>query len=68
VLGLTLARLEDPRLVVVDDADADLSTGERADLWHRMRRLARSGVAVVAACREADPRVPDRTVTLEAYR
>jgi ABC-2 type transport system ATP-binding protein len=65
-LGLILARLERPALIVVDDADADLSTSERADLWARLRELADGGIAVVAACREADPRVPDRIVTLEA--
>jgi ABC-2 type transport system ATP-binding protein len=68
VLGLILARLERPALIVVDDADADLSTSERADLWARLRELADGGIAVVAACREADPRVPDRVVTLEANR
>jgi ABC-2 type transport system ATP-binding protein len=68
VLGLILARLERPDLIVVDDADADLSTAERADLWARLRELADGGIAVVAACREADPQVPDRIVTLEAHR
>jgi ABC-2 type transport system ATP-binding protein len=61
-LGLVLARVERPRLVVVDDADADLSAAERADLWAALRELAGEGVAVVAACREVDPAVPDRIV------
>jgi ABC-2 type transport system ATP-binding protein len=65
VLGIALARIENPRLVVVDDADANLSAVERADLWARLRTLAESGVAVVASCRETDPWVPDRIVTLE---
>jgi ABC-2 type transport system ATP-binding protein len=68
LLGLVLARLEGPRLIVVDDADADLSTAERADLWRRLRRLADEGIAVVASCREIDPQLPDRTVTLEGNR
>jgi ABC-2 type transport system ATP-binding protein len=68
VLGLVLARLERPGLVVVDDADADLSAAERTDLWIRLRALADSGVAVVATCRETDPSVPDRVVMLEANR
>ena len=34
----------------------------------RLRELADGGIAVVAACREVDPRVPDRIVTLEANR
>jgi ABC-2 type transport system ATP-binding protein len=68
LLGLTLAQIEEPRLVVVDDADADLSTAERADLWVRLRRITDDGVAVVASCRETDPSVPDRIVSLEANR
>ena len=68
VLGLIMARLEQPALVVADAVDADLSTAERADLWVRLRGLARDGIAVVAACREVDPGVPDRTVTLGADR
>jgi ABC-type multidrug transport system ATPase subunit len=68
LLGLVLAKLEEPAIVVVDDADADLSTAERAELWTRLRQLADSGVAVVVTCREADPKVPDRIVTLEVDR
>jgi len=67
-LGLVLARVERPALVVVDDADADLSAAERADLWTALRELADEGVAVVAACREIDPTIPDRTVTMEVPR
>lgn len=68
VLGLALARLERPGLIVVDDADAGLSATECADLWTRLRDLSRDGTAVVAACREIDPLVPDRVVTLERIR
>lgn len=68
LLGLALARIDGPRLVVVDDADADLSAIERAELWTRLRALTDDGVAVIAACREIDPLVPDQTVTLEANR
>ena len=68
LLGLALARIDGPRLVVVDDADADLSAIERAELWTRLRALTDDGVAVIAACREIDPLIPDKTVTLEANR
>jgi ABC-2 type transport system ATP-binding protein len=68
MLGLALARIEGPRLVVVDDADADLSAIERAELWTRLRALTDDDVAVIAACREIDPLVPDQIVTLEANR
>ena len=66
-LGLVLARAEQPDLVVVDDADADLSSAERGDLWRALRDLAGAGVAVVAACREIDPAVPDRTLTMSDH-
>jgi ABC-2 type transport system ATP-binding protein len=68
LLGLVLARIENPRLVVVDDADADLSAAERAELWLRLRSLTDHDIAVVAACREIDPLVPDQILTLEAHR
>ena len=54
-LGLTLARLEDPDLIAVDDADTGLSTDERAELWTQLQALADDGYAVIATCRE-DPR------------
>jgi ABC-2 type transport system ATP-binding protein len=68
LLGLVLARIENPRLVVVDDADADLSATERAELWLRLRSLTDHDIAVIAACREIDPLVPDQILTLEAHR
>jgi len=54
-LGLALARLENPDLIAVDDADTGLSTDERAELWKDLRALADDGYAVLATCRE-DPR------------
>jgi ABC-2 type transport system ATP-binding protein len=68
LLGLVLARIENPRLVVVDDADADLSAAERAELWLRLRSLTDHDIAVIVACREIDPLVPDQILTLEAHR
>lgn len=68
LLGLVLARIENPRLVVVDDADADLSAAERAELWLRLRSLTDHDIAVIATCREIDPLVPDQILTLEAHR
>jgi ABC-2 type transport system ATP-binding protein len=61
-LGLTLARLEDPDLILLDDADTGLSAAERDQLWTELRALAAGGLAVVATCREADPQ--DRTEVL----
>jgi ABC-2 type transport system ATP-binding protein len=54
-LGLALARLEDPDLIAVDDADTGLSTDERRELWKELQALADDGYAVIATCRE-DPR------------
>jgi len=53
-LGLALARLDDPDLIVVDDVDTGLSTAERKDLWAELQALADGGYAVIATCRE-DP-------------
>jgi ABC-2 type transport system ATP-binding protein len=54
-LGLTLAQLENPDLIAVDDADTGLSTAERIELWKELQALADEGYAVIATCRE-DPR------------
>jgi len=54
-LGLALARLENPDLIAVDDADTGLSRNERAELWKELQALADDGYAVLATCRE-DPR------------
>ena len=50
-------------MIVVDDADTALSTAEQLDLWERLRG---AGATVIVACREIDPTLPDRTVTLPA--
>ncbi|MBV2355613.1 ATP-binding cassette domain-containing protein [Streptomyces sp. J2-1] len=52
-LSLALALLTRPRLLGVDDVDLKLSAGERADLWALLGALARSGVTVLAVCRDA---------------
>jgi ABC-2 type transport system ATP-binding protein len=61
LLCLALAQLGRPRLIVVDDADVALSAAEQAALWQRLRD---TGTAVVTACREVDPALPDRIVPL----
>jgi ABC-2 type transport system ATP-binding protein len=63
LLCLALAQLRHPGLIVVDDADVALSTAEHTALWKRLRRV---DATVVVACREVDPALPDRIVTLPA--
>jgi ABC-2 type transport system ATP-binding protein len=53
LLGLALARVDEPDLVVVDEVGPGLSTVESDELWAHLKDLASSGVAVVVACREA---------------
>ncbi|MEU5945344.1 ABC transporter ATP-binding protein [Micromonospora sp. NPDC047465] len=56
VLGLVLATLGGPQLIVADDVDAGCDAPERARLWATLARLADQGYAVVASARavEAD--------------
>ncbi|MGW4497253.1 ATP-binding cassette domain-containing protein [Micromonospora sp. NPDC004336] len=66
VLGLLLATLAGPRLIVADDVDAGSDAPERARLWATLARLADQGYAVVASARalEADlPAPPPPTPT-----
>jgi ABC-2 type transport system ATP-binding protein len=55
LLGLALATLDHPALVLVDDVDAGLDAGERSRIWTTLHDLAGSGPAVIAAGREPDP-------------
>jgi ABC-2 type transport system ATP-binding protein len=53
-LGIALALLDAPRLLVVDDVDAGVPAAERHALWNTLRDVARDGLTVIAAC--TDPR------------
>jgi len=64
LLGLALAQLTEPRLVVVDDLDVGTDSAERAALWAELRQLAEGGTTVLAACRETDSEV-DQVVHLK---
>ncbi|TDC29317.1 ABC transporter ATP-binding protein, partial [Micromonospora sp. KC213] len=55
VLGLVLATLCGPSLIVADDVDAGTDAGERAWLWAALARLADQGYAVVASARAVEP-------------
>ncbi|MCO1596070.1 ATP-binding cassette domain-containing protein [Micromonospora sp. RHAY321] len=56
VLGLVLATLSGPDLIVADDIDAGTDGTERAQLWTTLGRLAEQGYAVVVTAREVEPR------------
>ncbi|MFJ6164623.1 ATP-binding cassette domain-containing protein [Micromonospora orduensis] len=55
VLGLTLAALSGPGLILADDVDAGTSSTERALLWTILDRVASQGIAVVVTTREVEP-------------
>ncbi|MET8232284.1 ATP-binding cassette domain-containing protein [Micromonospora sp. NPDC005298] len=55
VLGLTLAALSGPGLILADDIDAGTDSAERALLWTILGGLASRGVAVVVTAREVEP-------------
>jgi ABC-2 type transport system ATP-binding protein len=53
-LGIALALLDRPGLLVLDDVDAGLALDGREDLWATLRDLAERGLTVVASCTESD--------------
>jgi ABC-2 type transport system ATP-binding protein len=55
VLGLVLARLENPRAVALDGVDEGLDGRESAALWALLADLAAEGIAVLVTAREVDP-------------
>ncbi|MET8833663.1 ATP-binding cassette domain-containing protein [Micromonospora sp. NPDC004540] len=55
VLGLVLASLSGPNLIVADDVDAGADAPERAWIWAALARLADQGYAVVASARAVEP-------------
>ncbi|GHJ13333.1 ATP-binding cassette domain-containing protein [Micromonospora sp. AKA38] len=57
VLGLVLASLGGPSLIVADDVDAGADRGEREWIWAALERLADQGYAVVVSARAVEPGV-----------
>ncbi|MEV0430866.1 ATP-binding cassette domain-containing protein [Micromonospora sp. NPDC050495] len=55
VLGLVLASLSGPNLIVADDVDAGSDAPEREWIWAALGRLADQGYAVVAGARAVEP-------------
>jgi ABC-2 type transport system ATP-binding protein len=65
LLGLTLARIAGPAVIVVDDVDSGLSPDERARLEEALDALTADGIAVIAAARES---ATGRAYALEGHR
>jgi len=55
ILGLALARMAEPAVIVLDGLDDGLDSGEQAELWRILGELSAAGVAVVVTAREVDP-------------
>ncbi|MEW2380806.1 ATP-binding cassette domain-containing protein [Micromonospora sp. NPDC047707] len=58
VLGLVLATLSGPALIVADDVDAGSDAAERGWLWTALSHLADRGYAVIATARAVEPDSP----------
>ncbi len=52
-LGVALALVTEPRLLVVDDVDGGLGGARRADLWRSLKDLSDEGLTVIATCADA---------------
>ncbi|MEV0001947.1 ATP-binding cassette domain-containing protein [Micromonospora sp. NPDC050980] len=57
VLGLVLASLAGPSLIVADDVDAGADRPERQWIWAALQRLAGQGYAVIASARSVEAEV-----------
>jgi ABC-type multidrug transport system ATPase subunit len=70
LLGLAMALVGSPRLIVADDVDAGLHVSEQVLLWERLALVARRGITVVASCASARPAgdIVDLVVPLYASR
>lgn len=58
ILGLVLATLAGPGLILADDIDAGTDDADRALLWGLLGRLTDRGIAVVVTAREVEPHSP----------
>ncbi|MFG3555654.1 ATP-binding cassette domain-containing protein [Micromonospora sp. NPDC047557] len=58
ILGLVLATLAGPGLILADDIDAGTDGADRALLWDLLGRLTDRGIAVVVTAREVEAHAP----------
>jgi ABC-type cobalamin/Fe3+-siderophores transport system ATPase subunit len=54
-VGVALALIGRPGLLLLDDVDEGLPLARQTELWQRLRAVADSGVTVIAACHDAAP-------------
>jgi ABC-2 type transport system ATP-binding protein len=66
VLGLVLARLENPQVIALDAVDEGLDAAESGQLWALLDAIAADGIAVLVTGREIDPDRVSTTVRLGA--
>ena len=52
LLGLVLARMENPAVIALDDIEGGLDTSERAELLATLKDLTATGLAVIVTARE----------------
>jgi ABC-2 type transport system ATP-binding protein len=64
LLGLVLARLEDPQVIALDGIDQGLDAAETTALWARLGEIAEEGIAVLLTAREVPPGQVSATVRL----
>jgi ABC-2 type transport system ATP-binding protein len=55
LLGLVLAGMAMPAVIVLDGVDDGLDLAEQAELWRILGEIAARGVAVIVSVREIDP-------------
>jgi ABC-2 type transport system ATP-binding protein len=55
VLGVVLARLENPQVIALDGVDGGLDGREEDELWGLLAGLSEAGIAVLVTAREVDP-------------
>jgi len=63
LLGLVLARLENPRVIALDAVDEGLDGAETRQLWELLGSIAEDGIAVLVTAREIEPDRVSRVAT-----
>ena len=69
LLGIAMALVGSPQLIIADDVDVGVRAAEQVTLWERLALVARRGITVLASCCDAGPaaEVADLVVPLHHY-
>jgi ABC-type multidrug transport system ATPase subunit len=69
LLGVAMALIGSPRLIVADDVDVGMRAADQVTLWEHLALVARRGITVLASCSDAAPAadVADVVVRLHAH-